>query len=333
MKDIFPVQKSILCSDGLKKYLLPEYDLSASTNISFYASGLNDTFLFTNVAEKHYFRIYRKDWRTKAEIESEIVLLNHLNKDNISVAYPIKKKNGEFLTEINSAEGKRYAVLFVSAKGKYHFKRNKKRCINYGEIVAKVHKSADNLEKLNRFEIDLNHLLDVPLNYIKPFLNKRIADYEFLENVAKELKLEINSLLDKEKPVYGICHGDFHNGNIFFDKHNNPTLFDFDCFGYGWRAYDIAVNLWSATGFDQWEKKDNSQRTRNWNNFLEGYLKVKSLNDNELKAAYIFAPIRHIWLMGLHTHGSKDWGMNWLNDSYFDRQLKFIKKWIEYFKI
>jgi len=42
---------------------------------------------------------------------------------------------------------------------------------------------------------------------------------------------------------YGLCQGDLHTGNARFDMHGRLTLFDFDSFGYGWRAIDIGVSM------------------------------------------------------------------------------------------
>jgi Ser/Thr protein kinase RdoA (MazF antagonist) len=45
---------------------------------------------------------------------------------------------------------------------------------------------------------------------------------------------------------YGWYHGDVHAKNVCF-KNNVPTIFDFVCMGYGWRAYDICVFAWYET--------------------------------------------------------------------------------------
>jgi thiamine kinase-like enzyme len=37
----------------------------------------------------------------------------------------------------------------------------------------------------------------------------------------------------------GFCHGDFHGGNAC-QKDGSFTFYDFDCCGWGYRAYDLA---------------------------------------------------------------------------------------------
>ena len=333
MSKYFPVQKTILSCEAIKERIFSQYNIEKAHTCRFFNHGLNDTYKIENDQKTYYLRVYRKNWRSKDDVISEIKLLNHLSKNKkISVAVPIKNIDGEYMMEINAMEGTRYAVLFESAVGKSKPLDNK-RSYKYGRTAARIHAQADKLEALNRFHIDLEHLLVEPLKYIKPFLSKRTEDYKYLENTAKKLKKEIIKLLSKDKSAYGICHGDFHGGNIHFDKNDNLSVFDFDCFGYGWRAYDISVFLWSCASFRDWGKKNKSKRTRLWNLFLKGYTEERKLTPNELKAAYVFVPIRHIWLLGLHTQGCNDWGGVWITDEYFDQEIGFIKKWIENYKV
>jgi Ser/Thr protein kinase RdoA (MazF antagonist) len=78
--------------------------------------------------------------------------------------------------------------------------------------------------------------------------------------------VRINDLLPRKKPEYGNCHGDHHGYNVNIDKNGTMTVFDFDCYGYGWRAYDISVFLWNRS-FD-WSRTATAKRTRRWNAFL-----------------------------------------------------------------
>jgi len=41
----------------------------------------------------------------------------------------------------------------------------------------------------------------------------------------------------------------------------------------------------------------------------------------------VFVAIRHIWLVGLHVSLGDRFGWGWMNDSYFDRQLKVLRDW------
>jgi Ser/Thr protein kinase RdoA (MazF antagonist) len=47
------------------------------------------------------------------EIDFELELLDYLDRSQVPVAAPIRRKNGDLSLEINAPEGKRYAVLFL----------------------------------------------------------------------------------------------------------------------------------------------------------------------------------------------------------------------------
>lgn len=99
------------------------------------------------------------------------------------------------------------------------------------------------------------------------------------------------------------------------------TFFDFDCCGPGWRAYDIAVFRWSI------ELSKGGETL--WESYLEGYTRNRAIHELDMEAIPLFVAIRHIWLLGLHVHLGADFGSGWLNKQYFDRNMSFLKKWVD----
>ena len=327
----FPVTNSTLKSQALVERILSKYKLPTPIKCKFLSLGVNDTYRVNAGSSTYYFRVYRFGWRTKVEIEAELDMLTYLHRRHLPVSYPIKRKDGRYLNRIAAPEGVRYAALFSNAPGK-QVNLNIKQSCSYGELAAQVHACLDKTpDDPRRFHLNSSHFIDEPLQHIGPFLDHRKEDFDYLDRVGRELWLKIDDLLpEKKKPEYGNCHGDHHGGNVNLDNDGNLTLFDFDCYGYGWRAYDIAVFLWDR-GFDL-SKTGKARRTRKWNSFLKGYSKVRALSDRELAATVVFVPIRHIWLLGLHTQISETLG-TWTHDGYFDRNIDFIKKWIESYKL
>ena len=329
----FPVHNSTLAGPGLAQRVLSKYNLPSPISCNFLRSGVNDTYIVKAGAATYFLRVYRYGWRTKGEIQAELEMLIYLHQRRLPVSWPIERKDGACLTPIAAPEGVRYAALFTNAPGK-GFDRNIKNSCAYGELAGKIHSCLDKApDDGRRFQLDLPHLIDQPLHHIEPFLEHRRKDFDYLKKVGGELKLQIGELLPKTKPEYGNCHGDHHGGNLHMDNNGKMTLFDFDCYGYGWRAYDLAVFLWNSSVSDDWSAKAKSGRTRGWNAFLEGYSKTRTLGAHELKATNIFVPIRHIWLLGLHTQLADTSGRGWFDDSYFDFHIRFIKRWLEYRKI
>ncbi|OME02955.1 hypothetical protein BSK54_08800 [Paenibacillus odorifer] len=316
-----PVYHSVISSHAIVPVINDLYEIGDVLECSFYENGLNDTYLLKTSIDKYILRIYKAHWRNKHEIDFELELLNHLNKKNIPVSAPVISRDGGYLIELEAPEGTRYAVLFTFAKGNYS--DEKASCELYGEQVAKMHLAMDDFEcGQQRFTLNLDHLLKEPLQSIRKHLSHRQEDIDYLESLSEVLAnsiAEISSELD-----WGACHGDLHGANVHFYE-DTLTHFDFDCGGFGWRAYDVSVFLWSRVRGKEREHFDNEQ----WTVFLDSYQKHKVLSENDLKAIPIFVAIREIWLMGLHTGNAQVWSCGWQNDHYFNTNLQFLRNWCE----
>ena len=329
-----------IIEDPSRAFPAPVWDMIRSSypnlrgkNVLVPSSGDNAAvfaFHLLGAAVTSYLRVSIYKWRTKEEIEAEIELLNYLNSCGISIAAPVQDNDGEYIQEINAPEGIRYAVLFTEAKGEKNDNPNEKQNHSLGCMVAKIHDLTDKITLIhNRFEIDLKHLIDDPLEIVKPYMSHRLKDFNYLEDTGHQLKLFVNETLSKSNLEYGISHGDIHHGNVHFGNDGSITLFDFDCFGYGWRAYDIAVYLWHQQLNRPASDKDDPKQ-KQWEDFLNGYSSVRQLNPNELKAINAFVAIRDIWLMGMHLGSlERNRGCDWLSDGYFDFHMDFIKKWVQ----
>jgi Ser/Thr protein kinase RdoA (MazF antagonist) len=115
---------------------------------------------------------------------------------------------------------------------------------------------------------------------LKEPLKNRQEDYKFLQTSSQSLWKFIKDRLVEEPPNYGYCHGDMHSGNVFFDG-EQPKIFDFDCMGYGYRAYDICIIVWNETF-----SKDDYIETDEWKKYIEGYSSVRKLLANTSFVAY-----------------------------------------------
>ncbi|MCL6603435.1 MAG: phosphotransferase [Paenibacillus sp.] len=316
-----PIYHSVISSEAILPVINDLYEIGNVLECRFLSNGLNDTYILKTSTGKYILRIYKAHWRSKPDIIFEVELLNHLYSKGIPVSAPVIRRNGDYLIELDAAEGQRFAVLFTYAEGDSSDK--KESCELYGEQVAKMHLALDDFNSgQERFAIDLNHLLKQPIQLIRGSLSHRPKDMDYLNSLAQLLsKLidEISSELD-----WGGCHGDLHGGNVHFNE-KSLTHFDFDCGGFGWRAYDISVFLWAKVRGREKEHFHNEL----WIIFLESYQKHKELTEYDLKAIPLFVAIREIWLMGLHTGNSHIWGGGWQNDYYFNTNIKFLRNWCE----
>lgn len=322
VNDFFPVSSSILDEDKLLNEVQKKYSINKIMECKYIAVSLNNTYKITTSDKIYYLRVVKHNWKNSGELKAEIEIINHLLKENIPVAAPVRMKDGEFIDEVQTYEGVRYLVLFEEAKGLEVDSLNEIQIGLLGEIFAKLHNSLDKIDhSLDRPNWNLDKLLDEALISIKPLLAHRMDDYNELQELSSQLKDKIKLLLPESSPEYGLCHFDLHQRNFRIDDNNNFTLFDFDCCGYSYRAYDLA-RYYDYIFHGSENEKELEYK---WSLFVKGYRSVKVLSEKELQAVRYFYPVSYIWCMGLQCEGSSDWGRDWLNDDHFTGEIEFIK--------
>jgi Ser/Thr protein kinase RdoA (MazF antagonist) len=321
MSNYFSVTHSTLSTKALMAEILPDYDIGTPMECKFLTQGLNDTYLVKTTTEQYILRAYRTGWRSLSDIHYELEALLHLKRLNTSVSAPVLRKNGELLHTISAPEGSRTIVLFTYALGKEpaYAANEESESYQYGRSVAQIHSETDGFQSQHqRFHLDLEYLLDAPLKSIRPLLLHRPDDWEYLQSLSEKLRQDVVGI-PLSSLESGFCHGDFHGGNVHIDQDDTLTFFDFDCCGYGWRAYDIAVFRWGARG--------RSKEQERWPHFLRGYREVRPISEADLHATLYFVAIRQFWLLGLHASNGEDLGFGFMDDQYFDWTIKFFREW------
>lgn len=322
MSNPFPVTRSILSSTALREAVVSEYALADPSDCQFFRMGLNDTYILKTNGTSYVLRVYRRGWRSLPEIQYELEVLLFLQKAGIRVSTPIPRTDGSFIGTIHAPEGERYRVLFTYASGREatYESKDAEAAYAYGKLAAQIHTATETFQSLHqRVALDLEHLIDTPLRSIQPVLAHRPEDWKCVQTVTETLRQRVIQL-PLSSLEQGFCHGDLHWGNARFqDKTNTVTLFDFDCCGVGWRAYDLAVFRWGA----RVRKKEQEQ----WPVFLRGYREVLNIHERDIQAIPYFVALRHLWLLGLHAGNRQDFGMAWMNDTYFDEAITFLREW------
>ena len=113
----FPVISSILSADHLGLFVQTRYGLTNNVSCKLLKTGINHSYLVWNKKSKFILRLYSLNWRSDLEISEEVRLLNLLSEINISVSYPIKDVDGNYIQHLEAPEGTRQAVLFSFAEG------------------------------------------------------------------------------------------------------------------------------------------------------------------------------------------------------------------------
>ena len=319
MSEIITVTNSMLSVDALKRIVASSYELADILEIRFLQFGLNDTYLVKTVKLENYIlRVYRHDWRSRSDIGYELDALIHLNQKGVSVSVPIPQKDGQLIKDLLAPEGTRLMVLFSYAPGQM-IDYGEVQASAYGRAVAGCHNALQDFSSQHqRFELDLEHLLETPLRIVQPVLEHRKTDLEYLNGLVEKIRQRLEKL-PLNQLERGFCHGDFHGANAYIDGGQKITLFDFDCCGVGWRAYELAVFSWDC--------RLNGREPSAGLAFLRGYEELRNVRELDLKAIPLFIAIRQIWLMGLHFGNAHHFGYGWFGDKYLDHNIKFLKNW------
>ncbi|CEG27356.1 phosphotransferase [Bacillus sp. B-jedd] len=307
-----------LFSNNTIHFIASSYDIGKILNCSFLTRGLNDTYLVVTDKKKYIFRVYRKDWRKKSDILFELDAINYASCYGVSVSIPLKRRDGHWLSEIPAPEGTRYGVLFSFTKGDRP-EINEENCNIIGKALGNLHNAMDAFTSQNprSFELDLTHLLDEPADLIIPTLKNHCSDNEdTFKRIINDLRIHLQK---NDNLEFGFCHGDFHNFNMHvYDQ--KLEVFDFDCSGFGFRAYDISVFLWNL------KQNYSNLESSCWDAFMNGYLSSKNISDHNIREIAKFVTIRRIWFMGILLKNDDVWGTIWRNKSNFDTFISQLEQ-------
>ncbi|MGQ0829659.1 MAG: phosphotransferase [Bacteroidota bacterium] len=287
----FPVEYSSLSAKALLQLVINNYNFSNNSSITFLKRGFNDTYLIDSDDSKYVLRVYKFNWRSFESIETEIQLLNYLNENKISVAFPVKDNSTKYIQSVSAPEGLRYSVLFSFAEGEQVRKLTAEQSYLLGIETGKIHL----LTKNRSFgavaqNYDIKFQFEKILNTLKPILADHQDEYNYLLQLQKEF-LSVFNGINKNELAEGLCHGDLQAENFHINTNDQFTFFDFDFFGSGCLIYDIGVFVW----YDHKNKP-----VEIIDSFLKGYETQRKLSSTEIKLLPYFSTLRALFQMNLY---------------------------------
>lgn len=271
------------------------YHLPSDSECIFFKSGLNDIYKITAENDTYYLRVSLRGVYSTAQISEEIDFILHLRGQGLSVVEPIPCKDGSYVLELSAPEGMRQAVLF---RGIVQSPAGDADTLMYnlGRLLAQVHEASLSFDyAATRPVIDRTMLVEIPTSLLTPFLSHRSDDFAFLHKTAVPLWDAAETMLANCSTAYGICHGDVQSNNYYF-RGAQPILFDFDCMGRGYFAYDLGVLLANYTFAD-----NEIYQKPIWASVLAGYRSVRSFCEEEEKAMYLFAALHMLRVLSYHA--------------------------------
>ena len=335
MPELFPVRYSLPDASALTSQVLPYYDLPGSPCcqlLQVAQSGGNDLYLVTAESTQYVLRVYLVGVRTASTLAQDADLLAQLAASGVPVVTAIPQRDGAFVREIRAPEGLRPVLLTEWVPGNApHGGITPEQSAAYGRAAAQLHLAADRIPQPSTWEVlGADELVSVPTHNILHFLSQRPSDATWLGVLAARLTFLL-TLLPMQLPAWGICHGDLHKSNLLCTADGGLTVIDFDCAGYGWRAYDLAVFRWSVARPEWMGGLEPARAEAVWGAFIGAYSHLRSISTVEQEAIDMFVLIRHLWWLAIDLRKIRS-GLEpgrWLNDDYWDRHLAAVRKWAD----
>jgi len=245
-----------------------------------------------------------------------------VHKNGIPVAPAVPNKNGELLMTFDAPEGTRHGVLAPFVDGKHSRQRPNAGAVRtYGRIVAQIHALADTMPfDLARSTNDWETLVNQSVAAFDSVITVNPEDKAYLHQAATVLHPKM-AALPREKPLYGMIHGDVIRANAQVSDDGQVTVLDFDLCGLGWRAYDVASYLQVLKGLPD---QDETKRA-----FLGGYQEIRSLTTFEQEALPLFEAVRTIFDIGVKAANVYHWGSAYLH-TFLGQSMEQLKQCMEH---
>jgi len=223
-------------SDPIIRAALSHWDLGGAP-VALIAARENRVFRVDTATGAAALRLHRVGYRSITEINSELLWMDMLAKNGITVPSPIQAPDGSLLYNdgdvvvslLSWVDGTPLSKTVVSKKGYFEI----------GKLLARMHTLADAWEPPSGFHRPTWDLLGDEPSWDKfwenPILDaeQRLRFIEFRCRAQQALKALHSS-------DYGLIHADLVPDNILCNG-KELQLIDFDDGGFGYRLFDLAT--------------------------------------------------------------------------------------------
>lgn len=297
------------------KQILGAYGIDGPIEGAIFHRSMSDTYWLTSPQQQFALKLYTSNWRSREAIAQEIAAVRYAQSKGVSVAAPVPRRDGRYITHVKAPEGPRSAVLFEWAKGRTSKYSDANDARQFGRILAKLHDATNDFSGYSaRPRLDVDYLFRHPANRIKAWL----GDYSNLARRFDRLTHRIDQQLREAAiPDWGFCHGDVHVFNTRIDG-DRLVLFDFDYFGEGWRITDLATYRWQA-------RRNGAERSA-WSAFLEGYMEIRPAIAESLRFTCLFMMMKHLWDKGRYITFAEQFDPISITEEFLEDAIIFCEE-------
>ena len=284
----------------------------------------NKVFKVTKDDRSIALRLHRKGYRSNQELTSELLWMDAVSQQGLSLPTPVPSIEGEFLhvvggVQIDALNWLNGETLDIALPNLDSFGRNN-LFRKFGQQMAKLHRACDawaSPKEFTRIHWNKEGLLGSSPVWDRFWDNPELTEKQrdmclsFREHAWEKLS-DIEDKLD-----YGLIHADLVPANVMFDG-SSIHLIDFDDGGYGFRLFEIATALLKLIGVEDFEVLQKS--------LLEGYLSARDIDTEELSLFFALRAATYVgWnISRIDEHGGRKRNARFIQ-TFLDLAFSFLK--------
>lgn len=279
------------------------------TDIEFLRDSGGTVYIASGSGQKFLLKITKKAFQDT--ILQSVKVMCYLSENHFPVPAVIKTKSGTPTLEV-SEKGENYLfILYEYIQGK---EPELSACAEkVGELAGQLHRllSAYKEDLIIR---DFHFFIE---RYIDILRRKEYPQINAYTDLGKKLWERV-----KDCPA-GVCHGDFHRGNLLETEDGKLYLIDFDTICTAPRMFDIAT-MCNMTDYFHLQSDDIKTTEKVYQNFLAGYTSKNHLSEAERQTFHDWVAVRHFQLQATIV---EIYGLDCIDNHFIDEQLKWLESW------
>jgi homoserine kinase type II len=293
-------------SDDDARQLLEHYTLGELEALEGIAQGVENTnYFLTTTTGEYVLTLF--EHIPASDLPFYVGLLDHLAHHTVTCPAPMRRDDGEMLTQVNGKP----AVIVTRLPGAPRPVPTADDCRAVGEILAGIHVAG----------VEYDASLENPRGaaWREAFAQKLAPKLSRAENELIESENRYQAMHDDSVLPQGIIHGDLFHDNVLWDDEGYGGVIDFYFACDDVLVYDvaIAVNDWCVN-------RDATLDAEREAAFIEGYEELRPLEplERELWTPMLRRAALRTWLGRLgYNHFPLDSHMTIPKDHEFSRRL------------
>jgi Ser/Thr protein kinase RdoA (MazF antagonist) len=292
--------------DDIAKLALDQYSLAQGQRW-FLGHSESVTFRIETQEEKFLLRIHQPIsgshddvWQKKEVIESELLWLAALHHDTkLVVQKPIKNLQNRWIAQVVGDENTEtfYCSLLHWIDGEIlQSERTPQQAYQLGVLMAQLHQHSQQWQIPQNFIRPAYdpHRFKAALAQLYPAISQGLIsteNYNVLSSAVRQIQ-EMMETLKQNQEVWGLIHGDLHDGNyLLYGDELRPI--DFARCGFGYYLYDVASTI---------QYLPPAVRS----SFFEGYQTSQKLPKNYIRIVEGFFIMAMIDVLSFHVNNPKE---------------------------